>query len=221
MLELFDGRVLVIGMLLWAVQYLMAWENNWLTAMQMRDQFPSDSILPLAWHGGIWFDFPLTFWLAYLVRQHPEWTWWQWLISLVIGFGTSAFMHYIVYAPATLPNTNPMVVVTQEAHVQYGKVTGPVGMPHAIFFGIMFAILINFAIFSQNPSPFELWTTAAIVVVLLFVGNHMVLGLVKEWIILGDYRGDPLHSGIGWATIIGGGAVATVICILRAFLHLW
>jgi hypothetical protein len=197
---MFDARILIIGLVLWAVQYLLAGIFESLIPSGMRGQFPHESILPLVWHGGIWFDLPLTFWVAYLTKQHPEWNGIVWSIGLATGFVASWFMHFKVYAPATLPSLDPNAIVTQEAHVQEGKVT-EVGWAHMVFFGITFAILINEAFFSKNPSLSELWATTAIVTVLLFVGNHMVLGSIKELFgIPIDYRGKPLQSLIGWTT---------------------
>ncbi len=129
-------------------------------------------------------------------------------------------MHFKVYAPATLPNADTTVIVTQEAHVQEGNVTG-VGWAHFVFFGVMFAIIVNEAFFSKNPPPGELWATAAIVIALLIVGNHMVLGIVKQMAGLVEYQGDPLRSVIGWSTVLGGAAAAIAICIARTVYHLW
>lgn len=219
---MFDRNILTIGLVLWVAQYALAGGAHSLLPSQMRGQFPNESILPLVWHGGIWFDLPLTFYLAWLTKKHPEWNSLVWTVTLVIGFAASWFMHYKVYAPATLPNPDLSVVVTQEAHVENGKVT-IVGWVHMVFFGIMMAALLNEAIFSKAPSLGELVVTTIVVTVLLFVGNHMILGLIKVW--TGgepiDYRGKPLESIIGWSTVFGGAGAGTLICVLRGVYRLW
>lgn len=218
---MFNDVILFVGLVLWGGQYVLAGLHGWLTPAQMRAHFPNESILPLLWHGGIWYDFPLTFWLAWLVNRHPEWSVWQWIIALALGCAGSFCMHKYVYAPATLPNPDPSIVVTQEAHVQNGHVT-VVGDLHVAFFGLMFGIVINEVLFAKDPSPVELWATGGFLIGLLFVGNHMVLGIIKE--LTGgpiEYRGEPLKNLIGWGTVGGGAAVALFVCLARGVYHLW
>src|SRR5665213_2268528 len=101
---MFDNGILTAGLILWGSQYLLAWALGSLTPSQMRaGTYANDSILPLIWHGGIWYDLVLTFWLSYLAKQHPEWSEWQWTFALALGFAASWFMHFKVYAPATIP----------------------------------------------------------------------------------------------------------------------
>ncbi len=78
---MFNAYILGIGLILWLLQYGLAYDAGWLTPNGMREQFPGQSVLPLLWHGGIWFDLPLTFWLAYIAKKHPEWGEWQWIIA--------------------------------------------------------------------------------------------------------------------------------------------
>ena len=209
-----DTLILSLGLSLWGAQYFFAWLGGSLTIQQMRDRFPGDSRLPLLWHGGIWYDFPLTFWLAELAKRHPEWTWWQWSLMLIAGSATSWFMHAYVYAPAT--NNESGRIVTQESHVQDGEVTF-VGWLHAVFFGIMFAIVGLEFVFSDEPSPAELWTTSMFLIGLLVVGNHFVLGAIKA-LRNGsplDYSGQPLKSPTGWMTILGGSVTLVALTLLR------
>ena len=212
---MFNHTVLVIGLALWAGQFYVAGAFGWLTGRQMRRQFPGKSILPLLWHGGIWYDFPLTFYLAYLAQRHPEWEFYPWTGCLVLGYAASWYMHTYVYAPATQRNPDPTIVVTQEAHTQNGKVSA-VGWLHEAFFGMMFGIVILEYVFSKRVIASELWTTSAFLVGLVFVGNHMVLGIIKA--LTGkprQYRASPLTSRIGWTTVIGCAIAATAAALIR------
>lgn len=211
-----DTLIVFFGVALWSAQYAIASLVGSLSPRQMRERFFGQSILPLIWHGGIWFDLPLTFFLAYLTYTHPEWTWWQWLVSLGVGGYASWFMHTKLYAPATKRVSDPRVIVTQESHVQNGAVT-VVGSLHGVFFALMMAVILNEGLFSKQPSAKELWVTVGVVATLLFVGNHMVLGIVKA--LTGkpvDYKAQPLKSAPGWATVVGGTFAAVTIVLLRA-----
>ncbi len=200
-MKIFSAWVLWSGLTLWVLQYIIAQIYGWLTPTQMRSEFPDGSILPLVWHGGIWLDLPLTFLLAYIVSKYGMW--WspsEWLWMGVVGTLASAFM-LASYRSGTTP----------EAHVQNHRLT-PLGYVLFVYMSGAFTILLLFFIYS-SPTREMVIAVGIFLVVLITVGNHFVLGIVKPE----GYFDKPLRSLSGWATVGVGTAILVVATVIRFY----
>src|SRR4051812_12850106 len=156
-------------------QLLFAYQDSFLTVAQMRARGFNQG-LPFAWHFAMWGDLfvisPLT---AYLVdRFHPQWSRPTVILSLAVGFISSAVLHWS-YTFAVFP----------EAHVIGHALTGA-GVIHIFYMGLAIAIFVQFFLFTKTVPALSLALVSALVFVHVFVGTHMVLGLInraypQEW----------------------------------------
>lgn len=173
------------------IQAFLAYEDRFLTVSQMR-QRGIDQGLPFAWHFAMWSDLVIISPLAaYLIGQyHRRWSLPSMLASLAIGLVSSGFLHWL-YSHSGMP----------EAHVQNHALTAA-GMVHAIYMCIAFSVFLQFFLFTQDVAPRVLGVVSVLLLIHVFIGTHMVLGILniafpQDW-----YPGQPLRSILGWATIV-------------------
>jgi hypothetical protein len=181
-----------------ATQALLVYQDHFLTVAQMRGRGISQG-LPFVWHFAMWGDFlvisPLA---AYVIGQyHRRWSLRSLLASLAIGLISSGFLHWL-YSLSGMP----------EAHIQNHALTAA-GWVHAIYMWIAFSIFVQFFLFTQNVAPRVLGVVSVLLLIHVFIGTHMVLGIIniefpQDW-----YPGQPLRSIPGWVTIaaLAGGVL--------------
>jgi len=172
------------------LQAFLAYQDRFLTVSQMR-QGGIDQGLPFLWHFAMWSDLVIISPLAtYLVGQYyRRWSLLSMLVSFGIGLVSSALLHRL-YSLSGMP----------EAHVQNHALTAA-GMIHAIYMCIAFAVFIQFFLFTKDIAPWVLRVVSVLLLVHVFIGTHMLLGLIniafpQDW-----YPAQPLRSIIGWATV--------------------
>jgi hypothetical protein len=175
-------------------QLVLAYEDQFFTVAQMR-QRGFDQGLPFAWHFAMWGDlFVISPLAAYLVdRFHDQWSRPRMLLSLAIGLISSAVLHW-TYTFGVFP----------EAHVIGHALTGA-GVVHLFYMGLAIAIFVQFFLFTKTVPARSLAAVSTLVLLHIFVGTHMVLGLInlsypQDW-----YAGEPLKSAAGWTIILGVG----------------
>jgi hypothetical protein len=172
------------------VQAFLAHGDHFLTVSQMR-QRGIDYGLPFAWHFAMWSDLTLVSPLAaYLIgRFYRGWSLRSVLSSLAFGFISSGLLHS-VYTFSGMP----------EAHVQNHALTAT-GIVHAIYMGTAFSVFVQFFFFTQDVTPRMLRVVSVILVIHVFIGTHMALGIHNMVFPVDWYPGQPLRSIFGWATI--------------------
>jgi hypothetical protein len=171
-------------------EFVLAYRDDFLNVAQMRHR-GFEHGLPFVWHFAMWGDLlvisPLA---AYLVhRFHPRWHRERVTLSLVVGFISSAALHW-TYRFAPFPET----------HVVDHALTGA-GWVHLLYMGFAISIFIQFFLFTETVSTACLCVVSALVFLHVFVGTHMLLGLInlaypQDW-----YAGEPLKSLAGWMII--------------------
>ncbi|MBI2410162.1 hypothetical protein HYV30_03950 [Candidatus Kaiserbacteria bacterium] len=177
----------------------------WLDGYFWPSQMPTRHGLPFAAHGGMWGDLVLSLLFAGMVTyayMNGGWSLWAVVLAAALGYLGSHLMHETYKGSAIL-----------EAHVRHGKLT-EVGWVHEAYMAAALAIILLY--YFASPYTIWMWLVSAVLVVHVFVGNHMVLGMIApKW-----YPGRPLASVQGWVAI-GGTAVLTFgITALRA-LRVW
>jgi hypothetical protein len=197
-----------------AVQALLAYRDHFLTVAQMRHQSIAQG-LPFIWHFGMWGDALVVSGLAaYVVGRYLH----QWrarttmLFSLALGFASAAFFSW-TYTLSGMP----------EAHVQSHRLTA-VGVEHFFYMGIALAVFIQFCFFTTNISTQLLGAVSFLLLVHVFVGTHMVLGILNIVYPQAWYPAQPLRSIPGWTIVVSlalgliwrnGGIVSTCTGITR------
>lgn len=184
------------------LQGIAAYRDGFFTPDQMLSRGVAHG-LPFAWHLAMWGDLlvisPLA---AYAVGRYSN-TWrldvLMW--SVAIGVVASTGLH-LIYIQSSFP----------EAHVQNHALTAA-GWLHAIYMAAAVAILAQFLFFTPEVPAAFLWAISVLIVLHVFVGNHMLLGLIKLRMPLPWYSPQPLKSYVGWATI----GLVTLGLLCRSF----
>jgi hypothetical protein len=179
-----------------ALQAWLAYRDHFLTVAQMQGRGVNLG-LPFAWHFGMWGDVFIVSPLAAYVTGRLSSTWrLRWiLLSLALGMAAAIAMSWSY----TLPDF-------QEAHVQGHSLT-PAGAVHVVYMALALAVFTQFLFFTENVSPRLLLVASVLLVVHVFLGTHMALGLLHLAMPLDWYPAQPLKSIIGWSIIatVGGG----------------
>jgi hypothetical protein len=186
----FPGSVLFVFLtMLVLAQALLAYKDQFLTVTQMHSRGVEHG-LPFVWHFAMWSDLLLiTPLAAYIISRYQKQWRICWLIgSVVIGFSVSAGLHYL-YTFSAIP----------EAHIQNHELT-PAGFVHFVYMAITFAVFFLFFV-TPNPTHKMLAVVSVLLLLHIFVGTHMLLGILSRYIPQDWYSGDPLKSIAGWATI--------------------
>ena len=121
--------------------------------------------------------------------------WWSlWIVvPLAIGLFSAGVMSYL-YTLSGMP----------EAHVQGHHLT-LAGQVHLVYMAIAVAVFIQFLFFTDEISPGLLGLVSILLLIHVFVGTHMLLGIIKLNYPLKWFPAQPLGSYFGWITF---GAVA-------------
>lgn len=179
------------------IQTWLAYRDGFLTPSQMQES-GINAGLPFIWHFGMWGDLliisPLA---AYIVgRFFRSWRVSRVVVSLIVAFALSGLMSWS-YLSSNVP----------EAHVQNHQLTS-VGWVHLLYMAFALAIFVQFFLFTNDIPSALLRIVSALLVIHVFLGTHMVLGLYDLYHPLGWYPAQPLRSYQGWGVI---GAVATTL----------
>jgi len=181
-----------------ALQAWLAYRDHFLTVSQMQGRGVNLG-LPFAWHFGMWGDLFIISPLAAYVMGRFSSTWrLRWiLLSLALGIAAAIAMSWSY----TLPDI-------QEAHVQSHRLT-PAGAVHLVYMALALAVFTQFLFFTENVSSRLLRVASVLLVVHVFLGTHMALGLLQFVIPLDWYPAQPLKSIIGWSIIaaVAGGLI--------------
>ena len=181
-----------------ALQAWLAFRDHFLSVSQMQGRGVSLG-LPFAWHFGMWGDvFIVSPLAAYVVGRFTS-TWrWRWiLLSLTLGLAVAVAMSWSYILPDV-----------QEAHVQSHGLT-PAGVVHLVYMAFAIAVLTQFLFFTENVPSRLLRAASGLLVIHVFLGTHMALGLLHLVIPLDWYSAQPLKSIPGWSVIamVAGGLI--------------
>jgi hypothetical protein len=184
-------------------QGFLAYGDRFLTVSQMHERGIGHG-LPFLWHLAMWSDLVIISPLAaYLVGQYRgKWSLRSTLACLTIALVSAGSLHWL-YSLSPMP----------EAHVRNRALTGP-GMVHAIYMFITFAIFLQFLLFTHGVSRRILGLVSVLLLIHVFIGTHMVLGIVTMMFPQDWYSAEPLKSVPGWATIVAT-AAGLLWCNLR------
>lgn len=182
---------------------LLAYRDRFLTAAQMTSKGVNHG-LPFVWHFGIWGDIII---ISPLVAVSIGMFWTDWPVrSLMLSSFAGSFV-------AILLNWSYTWFGGSDAFVQQHNLT-PSGYVHLLYMFLCLSILIQIFLFTPNVSPIFLKISGIAVVIHVFLGTHMVFGIIQNYVSFAWYSDLPLQSANGW-TIVG--AVSTMVFI-RAFL---
>lgn len=171
-------------------QGTLAYRDHFLTVAQLRAaQAPQG--LPFLWHFGMWGDFfivsPLA---AYLAGRYAGlWRIRSCLLSVAIGLAAAALFSWLyTFSP------------TPEAHVRDHHLTAA-GIVHLFYMAAAISVFVQFFLFTPGIARGLLGTVSILVLLHVFLGTHMALGLLGAAVRLDWYPGQPLKSVAGWLTI--------------------
>jgi hypothetical protein len=196
--------------LAWAVAYLglqslvaaqvwLAWSSGTLTAGQMRAA-GTQLGLPLIWHLGIWSDaLLLSPLLAFLVSRYAM----QWSPRQLGAAAGAATMTALVLA--WIWSLDPL----PSAHSFDHRISGA-GVAHLVYMVIALAILISFYVPGTRAAASVALGTTLLLVLHLFLGTLLALGLFKYFFGLPFFARQPLSDPLAWATFLGGTLVLAI-----------
>lgn len=181
---------------------LQAWlaaQEHFLTATQMQAHGVAAG-LPFLWHFGMAGDAliisPL---LAYILGAYfQQWRGWSWIVSLLLGCAAAAALNWS-YTLAAMPGV----------HVRDNHLTSA-GSVHAIYMAMALPVFLQFYFFTPEVSARLMRFASLLVLVHVFFGTHMVLGIISMLHPLEWYPEKPLKSIPGWVTF---GALATGLLV--------
>ena len=184
-LMLISLELLVLG------QVVLAYRDHFLTVSQMQAAHVPRG-LPLLWHFGIWGDFfivsPV---VAYLITRYSgQWRSQSVLLSLTIGFMSASLFGWL-WTLSAIP----------EAHMHNHHLTDA-GAFHLLYMAVVLTVLLEFFLFTPSVPSSDLRAISALLVFNLFLGTHMALGILKFFVGLDWYPGEPLKSTFGHLTIL-------------------
>jgi hypothetical protein len=155
--------------------------------------------LPFVWHFGMWGDALIVSPLgAYVVGRFASTVRHrQILVSLSLGIAAAIIMGW-----------SYTLLDVQEAHVQNHSLT-PAGIVHLVYMALALAVFTLLFIFTSNVSQRLLRVASVLLVVHVFFGTHMALGLLNLVAPLNWYPAEPLKSIAGWSIIavVAGGLI--------------
>ena len=195
--------VLILLECLVGVQAWLAYRDSFFTANQMIGKGVAHG-LPFIWHFGMWGDiFIISPLVAIAIGAFwPEWSARSLAISLCIGL----ILGLVFSWSYTLSNTS-------DAIVQQHKLT-PCGWLHLIYMSLCIFVLTELFLFTDRLSGNFLKLSGALLVTHVFLGTHMVFGLIQKVAAFSWYADHPLQSINGWFIIVS----VSVIVLLRIYL---
>lgn len=193
------GITFVVLQILVLLQYKLAEWDHFRTVEQMQRGGTKQG-LPIEYHYGISGDwYYLSLLIAVIVALY--WATWSWQdISKVLGL--AVLITAVLSIVWLLPET-------PEAHVQNHRPT-LAGIVHGIYMIPVVMALLLLYFFTPQPNPTLLIVVGVVLVVHIFIGQHMLLGLMKAgngaeyaW-----YPDQPLKNWLGWFFLV---ALATAL----------
>jgi len=172
------------------LQAFFAYRDSFLTVAEMRLR-GIDHGLPFVWHFAMEGDLLLVSPLAaYLIGEYShQWRFRSILISLGIGFASASVLSYL-YTFSGMP----------EAHIQNNALTSA-GVGHLFYMAFALAVFTQFFFFIQDISKLLLRVVSVLLLVHVFIGTHMALGVLNLIFPFDWYPAKPLESPFGWVTI--------------------
>jgi len=172
-------------------QGALAYRAHFLTLSQMKAAGVAQG-LPFVWHFGMWGDFfvisPMA---AYLVGRYAHLHQLRrGLLSFGIGVAGAAFFGWLWTFSST-----------PEAHVQNHHLTAA-GAVHLVYMAVVIAVFVHFILFNSQVSGRLLAVASSLVLIHVFAGTHMLLGLLTTLAPQAWYPDRPLRSVSGWLTLI-------------------
>ena len=182
-----SASVFILLTLLVLAQFFLAYRDDFLSVTQMRSRGTNQG-LPLVWHFAIWSDLVLISPLAgYLVHRYREVWRLHWIVTaFVMSLCVAILLHYL-YTRTSMP----------EAHTRDHELTAA-GYVHLVYMTIAFCVFLQFLLFTPNVSHGILAAVSVLLLLHVFVGTHMVLGIFNLYFPQDWYPGQPLKSFIGW-----------------------
>lgn len=187
------GILLLCLHLLTLVQYIWAEEIGMRTVEQMQARGIARG-LPLDYHYGVLGDY---YYLSYLVA-----------ISAIVyadRWSQDSVMYAVFYAVAITVVLGGMwcLSATPEAHVLNHRPT-IVAYPHLVYMVPVITVLILLGFYTDKVNPLFLAVVGVVLVLHLFAGQHMLLGLQKllsphlyTW-----YPDQPLKNPVAWVSLV-------------------
>ncbi|MGI8570223.1 MAG: hypothetical protein ACR2KT_14810, partial [Methylocella sp.] len=186
-------------------QAISAYFDHFLTVSQMQQRGINHG-LPFVWHFGMWGDLLIVSPLAaYLIgRFFRHWRLRWMVLSLACGFVAASLLSW-AYTLSSIP----------EAHVQNHNLTAA-GAGHLLYMALALSVFIQFFLFTPGVPTGLLWLVSLLLLVHVFVGTHMALGVLKIIVPLNWYPAQPLKNLFGWITL----ATLTLAMLSRALFWL-
>jgi len=173
------------------LQGWLAYSDQFLTVSQMQARGVAQG-LPFVWHFGMWGDLlvisPIAAYIA--GRYAMSWRLRNTLISIAVGLLAAILLSWL-FTRSDVP----------EAHVQNHQLT-LTGLTHGFYMAIAFAVFTQFFIFTRNISDLLLRLVSAFLLIHVFIGTHMILGILKEAHWINWYPGQPLESKTGYRRVL-------------------
>jgi hypothetical protein len=190
--------------LLLLLQAAISYSDHFFSVTQMR-QYGFSQGLPFLWHFGMWGDAVVISPLVALVvgRYSYEWKW-----KTLFYAALTATLVTILYGWIFTLSDYP------EAHVQHHRLT-TAGIIHLIYMLPTLTVFLIFFLATNRVSKRFAITVSVIIVLHVFVGTHMVLGIINWLYPLDWFPGQPLRSMTGWITIL----VLALILTWRVLSH--
>jgi hypothetical protein len=174
-----------------AAQALTAYRDHLFTVAQMQQRGTGEG-LPFVWHFGLWGDIFIISPLAAHVAGRYFLRWlrdYRSLISIATGCALASLLSW------AYTHSNILSV-----HIQNHELTAA-GELHLGYMALTLAIFTQFLFFTKHDSIGLLRTTSVLLLIQVFIGTHMVLGILDLNYPLGWYLDRPLKSLFGWAIV--------------------
>ena len=185
------------------IEAWLACRDRFLTATQMTGRGISHG-LPFIWHFGMWGDIIVISPLAAIVVGifWSDWSTRSLMFSLAIGLSIAISFSWSY----TLSNG-------YDAFVQQHRLT-PSGWLHLLYMSLCFCVFAQLYLFTTAASENFIKLSGILIVIHVFLGTHMMLGLLQKFVAFPWYSDHPLQSANGWAVI----GVVTLLAAIRVYI---
>ena len=172
-------------------QAILSFFEGFLTVDQMNRKGIEQG-LPFLWHLGMWGDILLISPLAALIVIRYSRTWFVFNICIAIISSVlfSVLMHWF-YTFGVIP----------EAHIRSHALTS-VGYIHAIYMVIVMSAFVLFYFFTPMVSRRFAIATTLLLIVHIFLGTHLALGVLLTTVVMPWYPYHPLSDVSSWSTFL-------------------
>jgi hypothetical protein len=181
---------------------ILATMDDFATVDSMKKNgFPKG--LPIICHGGMWGDLFIISSVMGLITYFCKWSPVEWMVSAVFAYVASSLLHRM-YAKTTIP----------EAHAHGGNLTAA-GKVHMTYMFLAFTVIGLF----YFRTPEEISQTFIILVsvalfVHVFLGTHLVLGMVDRYAHFDWVAKDYLCDENAWITVVFVGIFLCGRCLV-------